>query len=74
MKGIPSYKKSVSDLWGDNFKITTLSKIMCQNNVQVAEMLNRFRVQNKRTTISNDDMKVLKEISNAIKPDDILHV
>ena len=74
VKGIPLYKNSVSDLWGDNFKITTLSKIMRQNNVQFAEMLNRFRVHNKGTPISDDDIKVLEERSNAIKPDDVLHV
>ena len=38
------------------------------------KMLNCFRVHNKRTPISDDDMKVLEERSNAIKPDDVLHV
>ena len=74
VKGIPLYKNSLLDLWQDNFRITTLSKIMRQNNVKFAEMLNRFRVHKKGTPISDDDMKVLEERSNAIKPDDLLHV
>ena len=74
VKGIPLYRNSLLDLWQDNFRITTLSKIMRQNNVEFAEMLNRFRVHKKGTPISDDDMKVLEERSKAIKPDDVLHV
>ena len=74
VKGAPLYRNDGFGLWQDNFKITTLSKIMRQENLEFAEMLNRLRVLQKGCDLNEGDKTTLLERAAAKSPDDALHV
>ena len=74
VKGTALYKTPPCDLWQENFKIVSLTKIMRQNNIEFAEMLNRLRVHVKGNELDARDSEILHKRSQLTIPLDILHV
>ncbi|XP_062409039.1 uncharacterized protein LOC134100005 [Sardina pilchardus] len=72
VKGTSLYaENNGANLWDNNFEVAELTKVVRQENVAFAEMLNRLRVRKKNEPLTDRDVLTLKQRETGEESTDI---